>query len=121
MGVCSSFIDRTPDSDILCFLRSAPTFRLPDNKKLPIIMIGAGSGIAPFRSFWLERQADLNNGQKCGQMFLFFGCRSSKLDNIYGTDLNLLIRKGVLHDLFLAFSAEKGHKKVLFSIDINLK
>ena len=79
-------------------------------------MIGAGSGIAPFRGFWLQRQADLQNGEKCGKMFLFFGCRDSKLDNIYESDLNLLLKKGVIDELFLAFSAQKGKKKVLFSI-----
>ncbi len=75
-------------------------------------MIGAGSGIAPFRSFWQERAAQMQTGEVCGKMFLFFGCRDSKVDNIYGSELNSLLRKGVLHELFLAISRETGHKKV---------
>ena len=75
-------------------------------------MIGAGSGIAPFRGFWLERQADLQNGENCGKMFLFFGCRNSN-DNIYGSDLSALLKKGVIHELFMAFSQQKGEKKVI--------
>ncbi|CAG2104321.1 unnamed protein product [Medioppia subpectinata] len=110
-GICSSFINSFPNVDIPCYLRSAPAFRLPDNKKVPIIMIGAGSGIAPFRGFWLQRQADLQNGEESGKMFLFFGCRNSQTDSIYGTDLADMARKGVLHELFYAYSQEKGHKK----------
>jgi sulfite reductase alpha subunit-like flavoprotein len=76
-------------------------------------MICAGSGIAPFRGFWLERQADIQNGEKCGKMLLFFGCRNSKQDHIYEPDLNSLVRKGVIHEVFLAFSREKDKKKVI--------
>jgi len=82
-------------------------------------MIGAGSGIAPFRSFWQERDAQIQNGETCGKMFLFFGCRDSKIDNIYGPELNNLLKKGVIHELFLAVSREAGHKKVIY-ININV-
>jgi nitric-oxide synthase len=109
-GVCTNYFDRLPEGDIPCFLRSTPGFRLPDNKQAPIIMIGAGSGIAPFRSFWQEREAQIKNGETCGKMFLFFGCRNPKFDNIYGPELSSLLRKGVLHQIFLAFS--RGDKKV---------
>jgi sulfite reductase alpha subunit-like flavoprotein len=54
----------------------------------------------------------MQNGETYGKMFLFFGCRNSKFDNIYGSELSSLLRKGVLHELFLAFSREAGHKKV---------
>lgn len=76
-------------------------------------MICAGSGIAPFRSFWMQRQYELENGRgPLGKMFLFFGCRQSKLDNIYGNDLPQLLNQGVLHDIFYAYSRDQQHKKV---------
>lgn len=113
-GVCTSFFDSFPEADVPCFFRSAPGFRLPKDKKVPVIMIGAGSGIAPYRSFWQEREVQIQNGDKCGKMFLFFGCRQSKVDNIYGPELTSLLRKGVLHEVFLALSREPGQKKVSF-------
>lgn len=74
-------------------------------------MIGAGSGIAPFRSFWQERDYRMQKGEKFGKMFLFFGCRQ-KGDNIYADELASMLDKGVLHEVFLALSRESGKKKV---------
>jgi NADPH-ferrihemoprotein reductase len=85
---------------------------LPANNKVAVIMIGAGSGIAPLRGFWQEREAQMQSGEDCGKMFLFFGCRNSKSDNIYSSELNSLLTKGVLHDVFFALSREPGCKKV---------
>nr|AAW88577.1 nitric oxide synthase 2 [Lymnaea stagnalis] len=61
-GVCSSWLNRSPVGTVVpCFLRSAPHFRLPEEPSLPIIMIGPGSGIAPFRSFWQQRLGEIEN------------------------------------------------------------
>ncbi|RWS11815.1 nitric oxide synthase: inducible-like protein [Dinothrombium tinctorium] len=110
-GVCTGFFERFPSEPIACFLRSAPDFRLPDNNRIPIILIAAGSGIAPFRSFWQERYTQFKNGNKCGKMILFFGCRRSRVDNIYAEELNEMINSQVIHEVFLATSREPGQKK----------
>ncbi|KAI1285722.1 Nitric oxide synthase, inducible [Halotydeus destructor] len=112
-GVCTSFFDRFPEKPVPCFIRSAPGFRLPDDPSLPIILIGAGSGIAPFRSFWQEREVMLRErgGKGLGKCILFFGCRSKKVDYVYQQELTTLLRRGVVHEVFLALSREENHKK----------
>jgi sulfite reductase alpha subunit-like flavoprotein len=112
-GVCTSYFDRFPKGEVPCFVRSAPGFRLPAKKSVPVIMVGAGSGIAPFRSFWQQRSAEAQEGvtSPSGKMILFFGCRQQDQDNIFGDELNSLVRSGVIHELFLALSREPGQKK----------
>ncbi len=107
-GVCSSFFDRLPEQQIPCFVRPAPSFRLPDDKALPIILIGAGSGIAPFRSFWQEREmiANASGIDSLGECILFFGCRSKNVDYLYEIEQSELVRRGILHKIFLALSRE---------------
>lgn len=61
-------------------------FRLPADSKCPVIMIGPGTGVAPFRAFTQERVRDAEQGQKVGQMLLFFGCRKSSEDLIYAAE-----------------------------------
>ncbi|GFV30175.1 nitric oxide synthase, inducible [Trichonephila clavipes] len=116
-GVCTSFMNTVSQEDILCFIRSAPRFHLPDDSTSPLIMIGAGSGIAPFRSFWHEREAIYENQKKdsskktLGPMYLFFGCRQSKLDDIYKSETAPLVKKGVITKVFTALSREPGMQK----------
>ncbi|GIX99686.1 nitric oxide synthase, inducible [Caerostris extrusa] len=115
-GVCTSYMNAVQKEDLLCFIRNAPRFRMPENKAAPIIMVGAGSGIAPFRSFWQERDAlsekyTNGNSLNLGQMYLFFGCRQSKLDDIYKHETSRLQKKGVITKVFTALSREPGQKK----------
>lgn len=94
---------------------SAPKFHLPEDQQAPIIMVGAGCGIAPFRSFWTDREAALNredNETAFGPMYVFFGCRQSDADNIYEKETTSLLKKGVISQVFTAFSREPGQKKV---------
>jgi sulfite reductase alpha subunit-like flavoprotein len=85
-------------------------------------MIGAGSGIAPFRSFWQERELQVINrtgGRRLslasnsgiGKAILFFGCRSVKVDQLFAEEIDDLLSRGVLHEVFLALSREDGKKK----------
>ncbi|CAL1275646.1 unnamed protein product [Larinioides sclopetarius] len=116
-GVCTSYLNKASNEDVLCYIRSAPRFRLPEDQSSPLIMVGAGSGIAPFRSFWQERDAlfeKRKNDSKVpplGQMYLFFGCRQSKLDDIYRSETTRLMKKGVLTQVFTSFSREPGQQK----------
>ena len=102
--------------------KRALSFRLPADKTCPIIMVGAGTGIAPFRSFWQERKIDMEmmqvpsgiNGTGWGKMYLYFGCRQSKVDELYSNELDQLVKEKVITTLYLAFSREPNKKKVNF-------
>ena len=55
-------------------------FHLPVNSSQPLIMIGAGSGIAPFRGFWQQWFNDFENGEELGKTVLYFGCRKPSMN-----------------------------------------
>lgn len=113
LGICTSFFHRFPEHEVPCFVRPAPSFRLPDEMSLPIILIGAGSGIAPFRSFWQERQVIANKKgiSALGKCILFFGCRSKSVDYLYQQEHSQLLSNGSIDKVFLALSQEENHKK----------
>ncbi|KAG2382676.1 hypothetical protein C9374_005256 [Naegleria lovaniensis] len=69
------------------FVKPSPNFRLPENLNTPIIMIGPGTGVVPFRGFLQHRECMLDKKQSDGINWLFFGCRSMKSDFLYREDL----------------------------------
>ncbi len=83
-------------------------------------MVGAGTGIAPFRSFWQERKIDIDmmqkpngiNGSCWGKMFLYFGCRHPNLDDLYRPELNQMVSDKVIKNLYSAYSREPNKPKV---------
>ncbi|KAJ5168353.1 uncharacterized protein N7482_003947 [Penicillium canariense] len=84
-------------------------FKLPITSKTPLIMVGAGTGLAPFRAFLSERCQVQKIGKEVGQMILFFGCRQFNEDFIYRQELEEM--QSVLGEklrLVTAFSREKG-------------
>jgi sulfite reductase (NADPH) flavoprotein alpha-component len=107
-GVCSTFLaDLTGDTtDIRCFFTPNKVFRVPDNNDLPIIMVGPGTGIAPFRAFLQEREI---RGAK-GKNWLFFGDRNAATDFIYRDELDVMQQSGLLNRLDLAFSRDQAEK-----------
>jgi sulfite reductase alpha subunit-like flavoprotein len=82
-GFCSSFLnDLNVGDKISCYLRPADNFRLPSDlcSNTPLICVAAGTGIAPFRSFWQQKQFELEMHNTINPIHLFFGCRDKSTD-----------------------------------------
>ncbi|XP_036382379.1 nitric oxide synthase, brain isoform X1 [Megalops cyprinoides] len=112
-GVCSSWLNRIETEEMVpCFVRGAPTFRMPKDPKVPCILVGPGTGIAPFRSFWQQRLYDYEHkGIDSSPMILVFGCRQSQIDHIYKEETIQAKNKGVFKELYTAYSREPGKPK----------
>jgi sulfite reductase (NADPH) flavoprotein alpha-component len=100
-GVASTYLADRGET-LRVHLRPNHTFRLPA-PDVPIIMIGPGTGIAPFRAFLQERQAS----RATGHSWLFFGDRRRATDFLYGDELNAFVESGTLTRLDLAFSRDR--------------
>ena len=105
-GVCSSYLAERVGSTIPCYLHPNKNFKLPDDPSTPIIMVGPGTGIAPFRAFIEERQATGATGKN----WLFFGDRSQKTDYLYSDEWESYQKIGILHELDLAWSRDQAEK-----------
>ncbi|XP_068011019.1 nitric oxide synthase, inducible [Melanerpes formicivorus] len=113
-GVCSTWLNTIAlNETVPCFVRSANEFHLPEEPTKPCLLIGPGTGIAPFRSFWVQRQYDLEKkGIRAGDMTLVFGCRQPDLDHIYKEETEEMRRKGILKEVYTAYSRQPGQAKV---------
>lgn len=107
-GVCSGHLgERAPEGGTMpIFLQENNAFRLPEDTDAPVIMIGPGTGIAPFRAFLEHRQV---LGQK-GPMWLFFGEQRRISDFLYEEQFAQMQREGVLAKLHTAFSRDTAKK-----------
>ena len=107
-GVCSvQLAERTPVGEKLpVYLKKNPNFKFPYEADTPVIMIGAGTGIAPYRAY-LQERAHL--GLK-GAQWLIFGNQNYQHDFLYQSDLESWLNEGVLSKLDLAFSRETENK-----------
>ncbi|CAM9548384.1 unnamed protein product [Bubo scandiacus] len=112
-GVCSSWLNRIQTDEIVpCFVRGAPGFHLPQDPQVPCILIGPGTGIAPFRSFWQQRLFEIQHkGLKPCPMVLVFGCRQSRIDHIYKEETLFAKTQGVFRELYTAYSREPDKPK----------
>lgn len=87
------------------------TFKLPTNPSTPVIMIGPGTGVAPFRGFIRDRIHQKDNGKSIGESILFYGCRNSNEDFLYKNEWPEYSKKlGDKFELFTAFSRESEKK-----------
>lgn len=107
-GVCSVHCaERVQPGDTLpVYIQSNPNFKLPVNPDVPVIMIGPGTGVAPFRSF-LEERGEQGAG---GKTWLFYGDRHFVTDFLYQTDWQRMLKEGVLNKLDVAFSRDTEEK-----------
>jgi sulfite reductase (NADPH) flavoprotein alpha-component len=107
-GLCSGHLgERAPVGETLpIFLHANGNFRLPEDSSAPVIMVGPGTGIAPFRAFLEERQATGAPGDN----WLFFGEQRRALDFLYQEQLEGMHRNGTLTRLDTAFSRDQTTK-----------
>jgi len=107
-GVCSSQIaERIQPGDMLpIYVDQNPNFKLPSNPDTPIIMIGPGTGVAPFRAFLQEREAEGITGKS----WLFFGDQHFSSDFLYQVEWQKWLKNGVLTKMDVAFSRDQAEK-----------
>jgi sulfite reductase (NADPH) flavoprotein alpha-component len=107
-GVCSTFLaERVPTGGAVpVFVHHNKNFRPPANPDAPMIMVGPGTGIAPFRAFLEERRA---SGAK-GKNWLFFGDQRAATDFLFRDEIEAMQSDGSLHRLDLAFSRDQAEK-----------
>ncbi|WP_319452056.1 MULTISPECIES: bifunctional nitrate reductase/sulfite reductase flavoprotein subunit alpha [unclassified Mycobacterium] len=118
-GVSSTFLaDRASHAEV--FLQPSPHFRPPEDAATPMIMVGPGTGIAPFRGFLQERRALGHHGPN----WLFFGDQHRAENYYYRDDLEDMARDGLLNRLDLAFSRDQAdrvyvqHKMLDYGADV---
>jgi cytochrome P450/NADPH-cytochrome P450 reductase len=110
-GVCSNYLARrrTGDTVHATVKETKAGFRLPDDNAVPVVMIGPGTGLAPFRGFLQERAARRAKGATLGPAMLFFGCRHPEQDFLYADELAAFATEGIC-ELHTAFSRADGAK-----------
>ena len=105
-GVCSCLMAESTDDSTLRVFPTKSKFRLPEDSETPIIMVGPGTGIAPFRAFLQERKAV---GAR-GKSWLFFGSQRERSDYYYRAEFEQLKSEGCLTRIDCAFSRDQEHK-----------
>jgi sulfite reductase (NADPH) flavoprotein alpha-component len=106
-GVASSFLaERADEVPVPVFPSIAKHFHLPENPDTPIIMIGPGTGVAPFRAYLQERKA---LGAR-GKNWLFFGAQHERCDFAYQEDFEAFTKDGILTRLDCAWSRDQAQK-----------
>jgi sulfite reductase (NADPH) flavoprotein alpha-component len=107
-GVCSTFLaDLVGEAtDVRIFFTPNNNFRVPNDDNLPMVMVGPGTGIAPFRAFLQEREFR----KAPGKNWLFFGDRNASTDFIYREEIEAMQASGLLTKLDLAFSRDQAEK-----------
>ena len=116
-GVCTQYLlDKANETEqessykkLACYIRKSQ-FRLPMKTSVPIIMIGPGTGFAPFRGFLQEKEWQKDQKKPVGDVVLYYGCRKSANDFIYKEEIDHWVEKGVITSLYTAFSRDQDSK-----------
>ena len=108
LGVASTFLGERaePGLPVRCYVQRAHGFALPQDPAKPVIMVGPGTGVAPFRAFLQDRAAD----RAPGRNWLFYGHQRQATDFFYADEFDALKRAGVLTRLSLAWSRDGSEK-----------
>ncbi len=120
LGVATNWLDGLPldheDIKIPIYKVPTKTFGLPEDISKPIIMIGPGTGVAPFRGFLQKREAlaRANPSLRFAESWLFFGCRRKDEDYLYEADFNAFVENKTLTRLVSAFSREDPSGKKVY-------
>ncbi|GAC20064.1 assimilatory sulfite reductase (NADPH) flavoprotein subunit [Paraglaciecola arctica] len=107
-GGASSFLSTRLEEggEVNVFVEQNDNFRLPDDGNTPVIMVGPGTGIAPFRAFMQQREAE----EASGENWLFFGNPNYTQDFLYQTEWQRFVKDGVVNKVSLAFSRDQEQK-----------
>ncbi|XP_045473677.1 methionine synthase reductase-like [Harmonia axyridis] len=117
-GLCTSWLERciheyekTKHVEVPIYLRNPSSFVLPEDNSVPIILIGTGTGISPFRGFLEHRHLNIAGGASYGKSWLFYGCRDSNRNYLFKSDLKEYLASGALSRLCESFSRESETNK----------
>lgn len=111
-GIASNYLaNLKPGEEVVMFIRTPESgFDLPDQADVPIVMVGPGTGVAPFRGFLQARRVLKEQGQQVGEAHLYFGCRNPEHDFLYKNELEAAQQEGLVQ-LHTAFSRVDGQDK----------
>ncbi len=112
LGVASTFLaDRlSADAPLQVYLQKAHGFGLPTDPSTPIVMVGPGTGVAPFRSFLWQRAAEQARGTKVGKSWLFYGHQREVTEFFYRDEFDQHLKSGALTRLSTAWSRDGATK-----------
>ncbi|XP_041372278.1 methionine synthase reductase-like [Gigantopelta aegis] len=97
-----------PPIEVPVFTRTNQQFHPPEDASVPMILIGPGTGVAPFIGFLQQRLSQMEKGDNCGAVWLFYGCRHRKKDFLFRKELEDFQSSGVLTKLSISVSREEG-------------
>jgi len=110
-GVASDFLTLAkPGTEVNFNIHTVRSFHLPMDPKAPLLLLGAGTGIAPFRGFWQHRLALKRRRMELGPCMMVWGCRSSS-ERLLQKEVEEAVREGALSEVLVALSREPGQPK----------
>ena len=116
-GICTTQLEALSVRDSLVVFVRPSHFRLPERPEAPVLMVGPGTGIAPFRAFLQQMEVERARGMpQRGHTRLYFGCRESDKDFLYHAELDAALEQGILSRLRTAFSREGAQKVYVQSL-----
>lgn len=115
IGIASKYLHQLKVDQLVAIGIKQGSFKLPKSLSTPLILVGPGTGIAPFRSISMQRkhileQNDNNCSGVIGGIYVYFGCRYSSQDHIYAKEFNELVEKEVIKQYSTAFSRDSYDK-----------